>query len=156
MVAKNAVVRGAGDGTAVGGDVATDSFESIEYHGWKLALAGWDFLRRVRVRMSRELAFAVVFQRHRRTRREEHSSHRGGKYRFFAFAVVFYGKLRKRERGDVRCVRFGCFVWGAFRVLQEANVRGPNGERKRVRVVRACVRSGWLHICSVYFESCAV
>ena len=135
MVAKNAVVRRVGDGAAAGGDVTADSFESAKHRAREFALIGWDFLRRVRVRLSRELVVVVVFQRHRRTRREEHSSYRGGEYRVFVVAVILYRELRGREPGDVRRVRFGGFVWGIFRVLQKENVLGPDGERKRVRVV---------------------
>ena len=65
MVAKNAVLCRVGDGAAAGGDVTADSFESAKHRAREFALIGWDFLRRVRVRLSRELVVVVVFQRHR-------------------------------------------------------------------------------------------
>ena len=117
MGSKDAIARGVGDGATFSGYFTANRAESTEHNRRELALTRGDFVRRVRVRVSREHVAVVVFQRHRRTGGKEHSSHRRCKYGVFAVPIVLHRELRGREFVGVRFVRFSGFVWGGFRVL---------------------------------------
>ena len=117
MGSKDAIARGVGDGATFSGYFTANRSESTEHNRRELALTRGDFVRGVRVRVSREHVAVVVFQRHRRTGGKEHSSHRRGKYGVFAVPIVLHRELRGREFVGVQFVRFRGFVWGGFRVL---------------------------------------
>ena len=102
MVAKNAVVRRVGDGAAAGGDVTADSFESAKHRAREFALIGWDFLRRVRVRLSRELVVVVVFQ--------PSTNPPGGTFKYRGGIMCFCCRSYLPELGDVNLMTYGACV----------------------------------------------